>query len=325
MKKTAFLFSGPHPVHAEWAEQLDAEFVSNKIQSTKLDVWLAGRFIKSFSVQKNIPKDTDLLLCESGSELIAGAIWKKNNPRKKLALIVDDPKLFFLSTMNPLLKKIYLWALDYFDLLIPTTNLMLEAIPQKFRSKARIAPMYAKTGYFCEKQTNLKQKNIVFVGLVGEEKGVDRIIECFRLVGKNFPESRLIIVGEGKKRKLFESWKTRNVEFAGFQKDPRKFLLQGSIYINLARIEPAGIAIIEAMCCGLVPIVSENVGFKEVVQKISKQLVVLSPEEAAEQINLLWNDKVLLKSLSKKARTEAGKITREKSINAFLKAMKEVV
>jgi len=312
-------------VHKEWAESINSEFVSNKVNGTNLDIWIIGRFVKSFSVQEKIPKNIDLLLCESGSEMIAGALWKKKNPSKKIALIVDDPKLFLLKKMNPITRSIYLWALKYFDLLIPTTDLMLEAIPEKFREKARIAPMYAKTEYFSEKQTDLKQKNLVFVGLVGEEKGVDRIIECYKILQNNFPESRLIIVGEGKKKSLYESWKNKNIEFAGYQKEPRKFLLQASIYLNLARIEPAGIAVIEAMCAGLIPIVSENVGFKEVVKNVSKDLIVDSPQMAAKQINRLWNDKVLLGNLSKKAVIEAKKVTREKSINAFLEAINRLM
>ena len=165
----------------------------------------------------------------------------------------------------------------------------------------------------------------MFVGLVGEEKGVDKIIDCFKIVQKDFSQSRLIIVGNGSKKKLYESMKIKNVEFAGYQKDPRNFLLQGSIYINLARIEPAGIAVIEAMCAGLVPIITENVGFKEVVMKVSGDLIVSSPQAAAKQINRLWNDNVLLNNFSKKAIVEGKKITREKSISAFLKAIEEIM
>lgn len=325
--KTAFLFSGPHPVHKEWAELIESEFVSNKVSGTNLNIWIIGRIIKSFSVQKSIPKNIDLLLCESGSEMIAGALWKKKNPSKKLALIVDDPKLFLLKQMNPVTKSIYLWALNFFDLLIPTTDLMMQAIPQEFRSKARIAPMYADVEFFSTKQTDLKQKNLVFVGLIGEEKGVDKIIDCFKLVQKDFLESKLIIVGNGPKKKLYESMNLKNVEFAGFQQHEkiREIFSNASIYINLARIEPAGIAIIEAMCSGLVPIITENVGFKEIVRNVSSDLVVDSPEAAAKQINRLWNDKVLLSNYSKKAIVEGKKITKEKSTSAFLKAIEQVM
>ncbi|MDO8538457.1 MAG: glycosyltransferase family 4 protein [archaeon] len=321
--KTAFLYSGPHPVHKEWAELINADFVSNQVKGTSLNVWIIGRFVKSFSVQKTIPKNIDLLLCESGSEIIAGALWKKKNPSKKLALIVDDPKLFLLKKMNPITRSIYLWALKYFDLLIPTTDLMMEAIPQEFRSKAKMAPMYADVEFFSQKQTDLNKKNLVFVGLVGEEKGVDKIIECFKIVQKDFPKSKLIIVGNGPKRKLYESMKIKNIEFAGYQDHQkiREIFLNSNIYINLARIEPAGIAIIEAMCAGLVPIVTENVGFKEIIRKVSPELVVDSSENAAKQINRLWNDNVLLNNLSKKSVIEAKKITQDKSFNGFLNAI----
>ncbi len=310
-------------MHAEWAKSIDAEFISNTLTST-LKIPNLSRLLKSGIVIKKIPKSTDLLLCESGAEIVAGALWKRQNPNKKLVLIVDDPKFYYMPKMFPLKKLIYNRALSYYDLFLPATVFMKDLIPLNFQDKSRIVNLYVDVERYSSVKIDFNSKNIVFVGRVGKEKGVDRILKTFKIVQKSFPMSKLYIVGEGPLKNRLEKDKDENIVWTGWEDDPRKYLSKGTIYLNLARIEPAGVAILEAMCMGLVPIVSNGVGFKDVVKKISGDLVVNDPHEAARIVEKLWFDPNLLKDYSIKSNKSAGCFTKDISLKKFENAIMKI-
>lgn len=313
--KYSFLYSGPHYTHSTWAESVDSYFIRNRIENYR--VKNLSRLMKSLLIIKKIPKDTDVLICEGGSDIIAGYIWKRNNNNKKLVFIVDDPKVYYLSRMNKIKQRLYYKALDSVDLFIAPTELMKSYIPKKYYPKTRIAELWIDYKKFYSKN-DINSKNIVFVGLLCKEKGVDRIIRAFKKVNSKIAESKLYLVGDGPLRGESKD----NIFFVGHSKSPEKYMRKGSIYINLARLEPAGVAVLEAMSCGLPPIITDHVGFKYAVDKVSKDLTVKDEEEAAEMIIKLWNDKKLLKSLSEKSRIAPEKFTKERSIKMFKNALK---
>lgn len=303
-------------MHAEWARSIEAEFISDTLTSV-LKIPNLSRLLKSGTVIKKIPKSTDLLLCESGAEIVAGALWKRQNPNKKLVLIVSDTKLFYLSQMNFVKRRLYYWALSYYDLFIPTSPYMKEFIPAPLREKSEIVAPYFDIKHYSFEKIDLENKNIIFVGRVGKEKGIDLIIRTFKIVEKSFPNSKLYIIGEGPLIKRLQDDKDKNIIWTGWEDDPRKYLLKGTIYLNLARIEPAGVAILEAMCMGLVPIITNNVGFNYVVKRVCEDLVVSNSEKAADVIVRLWRSPELYKKYSDECRQISTDFTKEKSVEKF--------
>lgn len=319
--KAAFLYSGPHPTHSAWAESINAEFISNDLG--KIRIPNISRLIKTLKILKDIP-DVDLLLCESGAEIIAGALWKRKHPDKKLVLIVTDPKIVLIPGMISIKRKLYLWALLHCDLLIPTSDFMKRHIPYSLQEKSKIVYPYVEDRYRFSKPIVLKnKKNVVFVGRVGKEKGVDRIVDAFKLLKKNFPMSQLYIVGDGPLRKKLKKQEEKII-LAGELSDPMEYFLKGSIYINLARVEPFGVAILEAMCLGLVPIVTENVGMADFVKKVSPKLIVRNEVEAAEFAKKLWTSPELHREYSSKCIEIAREFSKKSSIHKFKRVISEL-
>ena len=91
--------------------------------------------------------------------------------------------------------------------------------------------------------------------------------------------------------------------------------------MSLARIDPAGVAVLEAMSSGLVPVVSRGVGNSYIVEKINKNLVVSDQSEVQKIIKKLWTDKKFLKNASQKSIIIAKQYNKEKSINLFKKTI----
>ncbi len=321
--KVGFLYDGPHPAHAAWAKSLNAEFISNALGSG-LKIPTISRLLKTLTVLREIPGNIAVLLCESGAEIFPGALWKIRNPDKTLVLIVDDPKFFLLPKMNFIKRKAYTWALSNYDMLLPTSSFMKRRIPSNLQDRCRVIPLYVEEHYRSSRRTNLNSKNVVFVGRVGREKGVDRIIRAFKILKKRFPDASLFVVGDGPlKRELVKQ--NKDIMWIGEVKDPKEYLMKGSIYMNLARVEPFGIAILEAMHLGLVPIISQNIGVAEIIKNVSSDLIVDTEEEAAEITRKLWESPDLHRTYSDKCRYLAREFTKEKSINGFKEAVASLI
>ena len=259
-----------HPMHEAWARSINAEPILDR---DELQIQNISRFIKSFFTARKIPKDADLVLCEGASQIFSGYLWKRKNRNKKLALIVSDPKLFYLKNSNLLLKGIYMKALKEFDLFIPTSPLMESLIPKELKGK-RMVVFPSFDNRFSKYRCDLKNKNIVFTGRISWEKGSDVLVGAYLKIQEYFPESRLYMLGFGSLIQPLKKRKIKNIIFTGWSKRPEDYLKKSSIYMSLARIDPAGVAVLEAMSIGLVPVVSEGVGYNYVVKKISKELEI---------------------------------------------------
>ena len=103
-----------------------------------------------------------------------------------------------------------------------------------------------------------KVTKIVALGRFVHKKGFDMLLRSIsRLADDNI---RLYLAGDGAERQRLMDLAAslnldNNVHFAGWQDDVRSFLLQGDLFVLPSRYEPVGIAVLEAMACGI-PIVA---------------------------------------------------------------------
>ncbi len=105
---------------------------------------------------------------------------------------------------------------------------------------------------------NRSIKKIVAHGRFVHKKGFDLLIKSFANIQNN--DMALFIAGDGPERASTIRLASRlnlqdRVHFPGWQNDIRRFLLQGDLFILPSRDEPFGIALLEAMSCGI-PVVS---------------------------------------------------------------------
>ena len=107
-------------------------------------------------------------------------------------------------------------------------------------------------------------------------KGLDRLIESFVEVRRRIPEARLVVVGPVKPdgvnwiESMRQASRLDGVEFAGFVDRERKRDLVASswAYVQPSRYEGFGLAVAEAMACGVRPIVTDVGSLPEVVGSI---------------------------------------------------------
>lgn len=112
---------------------------------------------------------------------------------------------------------------------------------------------------------------IVSVGNLRAEKGQDVLIDAFASLLSEFPDARLVLVGDGPMRSRLEDAVRSlgigsHVIFAGAVNEPWSYLSKADAFAAPSRSEALGIAVIEAMAAGL-PVVASNVGgLPELVQ-----------------------------------------------------------
>ena len=155
-----------------------------------------------------------------------------------------------------------------------------------------------KTREEIRKELNLKKddKVLISIGRLFKAKGYPYLIEAIKILKSKYPDIKLLIIGEGEeKNKLETQTRELNLEknkyFLGRKENVSNCLNASDIFILASLWEGFGLAIVEAMACGL-PVITTNVGgIPEIIQdKISGLLVDPKDSEIlAQKIDYLLN------------------------------------
>jgi glycosyltransferase involved in cell wall biosynthesis len=103
--------------------------------------------------------------------------------------------------------------------------------------------------------------NLITMGrLVISEKGQDILLRAFSQIAHEFPDWGLTIIGEGPDRKRLEAQVkalglSAQVYFAGNLRPPFEVIAAADLFVFPSRYEAFGMALAEAMACGL-PVIS---------------------------------------------------------------------
>ncbi len=151
-----------------------------------------------------------------------------------------------------------------------------------------------------------------------KQKKQEQLIKVFKKFNEKYPETQLVILGEGELRKQLEEeiWNNKNIHLFWLQKNPYKFLVNSDCFVFSSKWEWMPGAVLEALACSL-PIIStdcstwpaeilrKNSDFSKVDNVSLEDFGILYPEwneeklfEAMEKIYL---DKNLQEELKKKS------------------------
>ncbi len=151
-------------------------------------------------------------------------------------------------------------------------------------------------------------RNVLFVGAIRERKGVHLLVDAFKLVLKNEPKAKLIIVGGSKdneeprdafakKVKASAAEIKDNVVFTGYipPKEMQDIYLLSNVFVGPSLWDEAfGLVFAEASASGLAVIGSRRGGIPEIIDD-GKTGLLVEPEnisEMAEKIGGLIHDPV---------------------------------
>lgn len=167
----------------------------------------------------------------------------------------------------------------------------------------------------------------LFVGRGFRKKGVDVLLRaCVRLKQEGL-DFRLLIAGMKEKapdtvRKTLLGLGS-NVKYLGFRQDMHNVYSMADAIVLPSRVEPFGMAPIQAMSFGLVPIVSRICGVAEVLTPGHDSLILdkhLSGDRLAVLMRQLVEDREFYNELQKNVRTTASRVTWEDTVDHTVEA-----
>ncbi len=138
-----------------------------------------------------------------------------------------------------------------------------------------------------------------------ENKNQAAIIESFYEIHKQYPNTRLLLVGDGPchgmlKEKAEELGLSSCVEFPGMVGDAENYYAIADVYVQSSHIEAMPLSVLEAMAAKL-PIVSTDVGgLRDIVEKNG----ILVPDGSVEDLSRAMLE---IYKMSEQEREEMGK------------------
>lgn len=130
---------------------------------------------------------------------------------------------------------------------------------------------------------------VLFVGELGDRrKGFDTLYQAWRaLCESDAWDAELIVIGRGAE---LSAWKARvakaglaaRVRFLGFRDDVPAIMRACDVLVSPTRYEAYGLAIHEALCCGLPSIASAEAGVAERFPAELRELLLSNPDDASD-------------------------------------------
>ncbi len=197
------------------------------------------------------------------AKIVGDPVWEKARNGNRTSLDIENFQEATWKAKDKITNWIFCKAWKTFDLLTCPSPALVEMIENRLPEKNVI---YIPNGV--DRPNDFQSKNefaLITVSRLVSWKNIDAVIEAAELL-----DTKLIIVGDGPERKRLETLaRERSVkaEFLGSlastqvpqQMEKAKYFLQMSDYEGLS------FSLLEAMSCGLVPIVSGNDGNRIVV------------------------------------------------------------
>lgn len=174
-----------------------------------------------------------------------------------------------------------------------------------------------------------KEKIILCVGRLHPQKAHNILLQAFAKVYPGHPDWKLVLIGDGPLRQKLET-QTKNlgikesVEFKGILKNPYEYYTLSPIFALPSLHEGTPNALLEAMSCGLAPIISDACegAFPYVTHKKSGLITkVKDVPDLANALKTLIEDKALRQELGKAAITSVKPLYQKSTLDLWQEAL----
>ena len=197
--------------------------------------------------------------------------------KKKIISIYFARGMYFHDNQNFIVYFLS-YLLEVFLLL--KTNLILSQTKEdikktkSFLKFLKIKNVYIGNGtdIIHKKKFDIRNNRFIAICRITKNKGLEDLLYAFSNIKKFDVGSYLTIIGGPRSKEDYEYLKSlkqkfdfSQVFFTGMVKDVKKYLIPGQVYILPSYREGLSRSLLEAMSCGLVPIVSNIRGSREVI------------------------------------------------------------
>ncbi len=179
---------------------------------------------------------------------------------------------------------------------IAVSTAALQFVSRYFPADYRVIPNGVNLEHFSPQVAPLPQfmdgkQNILFVGRFEKRKGAKYLLRAIPYIRERFPQTRFLLVGEGRLRRGFQQFVERqgwqDVVFTGYVSDkdlPRYFASAHVFCAPATGGESMGIVLLEAMASGK-PVVASNISGYDTVVSHGVDGLLTTPRQSEE---LAW-------------------------------------
>ncbi len=198
---------------------------------------------------------------------------------------------------------------------------LIEVIPYGVNSEE----FYPYDNKDCDKIT------LVIVATEFLRKGVPELIQATNILAKKH-DIRLLVVGSpsvegnGKGKAYYDSMVNKNIIFTGKVNNLNDYYNMADIFVFPTKYEAFGLPILEALSCEL-PVITTNIGAGNLITNYKDGIWFddhTSVKNIAVKVEMLIQNEVLRKSLSKEARKTAMKYTWERMTDEMVKVYESI-
>ncbi|UCF06052.1 MAG: glycosyltransferase family 1 protein [bacterium] len=200
------------------------------------------------------------------------------------------------------------WFYNKCDLVLSPSNHIREVLEGKLESEVSIFSRGIDLEQFNPRRRERRNGvNVLYVGRVAVEKGLDDLAHCFR----DIDDANLIFVGDGPYRAELESTGRENFIFKGYLRGEALGTEYASadLFVFPSKTDTFGNVVLEAMASGLPVIVTDRMAPRELIEDGVNGFIVKDRSEMKERIGLLMRDGGLRKRMGKASRRLAEQRT----------------
>ncbi len=213
---------------------------------------------------------------------------------------------FFHTKKFSFFKNIYERTLGKYlvknaSVCIALTAMQIDKYKSLGAKRIEVVPNGVDLNLFKNTKKKRNAEEILFVGRLSENKGIDILVKAFDKLKKEFPHAKLRIAGKdwGYKKELDALIKELNIKCIDFtgeieQKDLIELYNTCGIFVLPSRYEGFGIVQLEAMACGAPVIATRAKGASAVIEN-GRNGILVEPDNADELYNatkkILTDDK----------------------------------
>jgi len=202
------------------------------------------------------------------------------------------------------------------------SQVAMDYVSKHFPGEYTITPNGVDCGHFSPKVTPIEEfndgkLNILFIGRLEKRKGLDYLLEAYKQIKPEIPDSRLIVVGPGiRLRRKYEKRVRRShledvafIGYASYDDLPRYYKTADIVCCPATGQESFGIVLIEAMAVGKPIIASDIQGYNSVVTDGVEGLLVppKNVSKLAEALISLASDSSFRQQMGAKGRIKTLK------------------
>lgn len=337
-----------HEIAKKWVEwghsvtQVSSGFLNSKkeekidgLKIIRLGKWWSVHFLALFYYVKNLRGGVDVIIDEVHGIPFFSAVYA---PKKTVLLACEvADKLFFEVFSPPIaylgvkIERFYLKTYKKTPVLAISPSTRSDLIKRGFPKKnITVLPMGINIPSGVKKLSKEKKPTLIFLSRVNKRKGIEDVIEAFKITKEDISECQLWIVGTGEasylekiKKTIKKNRLTNSIKFFGFVSDKRKLelLSRAHILVFPSIHEGWGLVIAEAGMMGTPSVVYRSAGVIDVIKNGERGIMVEKNHPdflASEIINLLKNDK-LYKRLLEKVKSFEKEVGWDKTAKTALK------